>query len=222
MNIRHKERKYMKKLMVAFLTVTTLLFLANWGSREASSDELQRESINFSGTLETWQGQRYAVENISIDHRIKQLPLYEKPAVASTEKQAYTSDSYALKQNPAKDFVKTKIDLQEIKSLEVPDPERPWVYRKKNGTRETEYLEIIVTSKGMQGQPDRSTNYLIEANKKLYCDRMIGPCPEEREVPLVAMKKLTIESFKYRTPEPNRCQPQAKEIIEAQAIQPVA
>jgi hypothetical protein len=214
----------MKKLAIAFLAMTAILFLANWGSRDTNFDGPQKEAINFYGVLETWQGQRYTVENISIDHRIKQIAMYEKPAtIAADKSEDPASHGYNLKQNPTKNFVKTKIDLHEVKSLEIPDPEHPWVYKKRNGMQETEYLEIVVTSKGSQGQADITTSYLIEARKKLYCDRIIGPCPEEREVPLAAMKKLVIEGYKYREPEQdNRCRPTAAQPVETPAIRPVA
>ena len=53
----------MKKVVLPFLGITAILFLANWGTPENSFDGPQKNPLNFYGTLETWQGQRYIVEN---------------------------------------------------------------------------------------------------------------------------------------------------------------
>lgn len=186
----------MKHLAFIFLAALGILFLANWGTPESNLDEPRKNSLNFYGTLDTWQGQIYPVENISIDHRIKKIEMYEKPNGTHIVKQLATEalEGSSLTINPITNFPKIYVDLAEIKSLEIPDPEKIWNYKKKRGNRELTFFEIVVTNNDPQ---ETKTTYLIESRKKLYCDRRIGESFEEREVPLIAVKKLSIEGYRH-------------------------
>ncbi len=192
----------MKKVLLPLCSGIAILFLANWGTPESSTDGQQKNSIDFYGKLETWQGQSYKVENISFDHQ-RFMTVYDKPVYqAGGPETAAPAPQYQLTQNPITDFVKTKIDLHEVASVEIPNPNQRWSHKKNKGNHEIEFLEIIIISKDAQ---KTKTSYLIEARKKLYCDRSIAQ--DQREVPLTAIKKLTIEGFKYCEPGTKKCRP---------------
>ncbi|MCL4229751.1 hypothetical protein KJZ61_03660 [Candidatus Dependentiae bacterium] len=213
----------MKHLTIIFLAALGILFLANWGTPESNSDEPRKNSLNFYGNLETWQGQTYEVENISLDHRIKKIEMYEKPIPTQHASPSSTTpqEETVLGVNPITNFTKVYIDLAEIKSLEIPDPEKMWIYHKKRGQRELIFLEIVVTNNDSQ---ETKNTYLIENRKKLYCDRRIGTSLEEREVPLIAIKKLSVEGYRQREPRNGRRSYMRGNMapIEAPAALPVA
>lgn len=180
----------MKKIVIPVLCMAAATMMINWGSVENSHENSKKQSVNFYGQLETCQQQTLGIENISIDNSIKQIPFYEKPAQSNT---------YQLSKNPITNFMKILIDLKEIISLEIPNPEIIWFYKKENSDRKTEYLEAIITLK------DKTTaHYLVESSKKIYCFKLEGkvtPLEIEIEVPLAAVKKLTIEGFRNRDTE---------------------
>lgn len=212
----------MKHLTIIFLAALGILFLANWGTPESNSDESRKNSLNFYGNLETWQGQTYEVENISLDHRIKKIEVYEKPInTQNTSSPTTPQQETTLGVNPITNFAKVYIDLTEIKSLEITDPEKMWTYHKKRVQRELSFLEIVITHNNPQ---ETKNTYLIESRKKLYCDRRIGTSLEEREVPLIAIKKLAVEGYRHRELKNGRRSYMRGEIppIEAPAALPVA
>jgi hypothetical protein len=186
----------MKQVILPLLGIMAVLLLASWGTPDGNYNGRSKNSINFYGTLQTWQGQTYKIENISFDHN-RYLTLYDKPLEQTNQQEP----PHHLEQNPTSNFVKTKLDIHEIASLEVINPENPWIYQKKRGSHETEYLEVMATSKDIHAT---KTTYLVESHKKLYCQRMITK--EEREVPFAAIKELKIEGFRYCEPDhTNNC-----------------
>lgn len=187
----------MKNFVIIFLAGLAIVFLANWGTPETSFGEQRKSTLNFYGTLETWQGQTYTVENITVDHRTQKIEMYEKPnnMPDSSKPAGQNGVSLSLTANPITNFTKVSVDLAEIESLEIKDPEIVWTYKRKKGHQDLTFFEIVATNN--DPEKTRST-YLIESRKKLYCDRHIGESFEEREVPFTAVKKLTIEGFRHR------------------------
>jgi len=164
-----------------------------------SADDV-KQAVNFSGKLVTHQGQEYIVDNISINGKYKQIPMYDKPAHNS--KPILNEDSkqteIKLENNPADDFTKTKIDLSEINEISVPSPETVWFYQKKERHQKLEFTEVVVTTKS-----NTKTSYLVDRKTRINCDSIDSAGPQEKQVPLSAVKTLAIEGFACRTMNKN-------------------
>ena len=164
----------------------------NWSSTAAKD---LKQPVNFSGKLTTHQGQEYIVDNISVHGKYKQIPTIDKPL---NHAQAVMNNDtkhmeIILEKNPNTDFSKTYIDLEELKSIAVPSPTTVWCYQRKDRHQKLEFIEIEVTTKS-----NTKTSYLIELKTPIYCDAIDTAGPQEKTVPLSAVKMLTIEGYTYR------------------------
>lgn len=156
----------------------------NWGQNN-SVEGRTKHKLNFFGTVTTVQGKTFPVENISIARMYQNIPVYDVPT---------KTDSKELAHDPRKGIV-TKLDLGEISRLSVSDPNTLWIYKKRKGLREVEYIQITVISKDPQ---ETKRNYLIEVNRKLLCDEKNQAGPLEKVIPLTALDTLTIDGYRYR------------------------
>ncbi len=176
-----------------------------WGSEAGTSVE-KKQKTNFYGTLETQQGNTTNVENISIEGKYKQIPVYERPQDVDKEKittkkrQKVSIEEIPLDIDPSSDLVVTYIDLNEIKEIKVPNAHQQWVYRRDDSKRALYYVEISVISKG-----GSQTSYLISRSTKIWCHGISDSGPEEKKVPLPAVKTLTIDGFCVRDDETGQC-----------------
>jgi hypothetical protein len=98
-----------------------------------------------------------------------------------------------LSHNPTTDLVKTKIDLDELSEISVPSPDTIWFYQKKERQQKLEFIEVDVTTKS-----NTKTAYLLERKTRINCDAIDAAGPQEKQVPLSAVKTLTIEGFSCR------------------------
>jgi len=178
----------MKKIESILLASTMLCLLPQWTTQETTVAGNKKQRVNFFGTLETQEGNKYKVENISVGMLYKQIPLYESP----TE----PSENYALKKDPRKGII-SRIDLSETETIQVPHPDIVWSYQKK-GFHKTEYIEITVISKDQQ---KTKCNYLIDVRRKIFCDKINQAGPIELEVPFQSLKRLTLDGYRYRESE---------------------
>jgi len=178
----------MKKMVIStVITSAAICLLVNWTTQETTIAGNKKQRVNFFGMLETQEGNKYKVENVSIGMIYKQIPLYESPSDASKD--------HVLKRNPKGAI--SKIDLSETAKIEVPYPDVIWTYKKK-GSHQTKYIEIVVISKD---QANTKCNYLVDLNRKVYCDKVNQAGPIEFEIEFQSLKCLTIEGYRYREPE---------------------
>lgn len=200
------------------LTIIMALTLGNWGNSETSIDGDKKQQVNFYGSLLTHQTDRsISVDNISIGGKYKQIPMIEKPTstqnpAASTPSKTSRSE-IALSVDPKTDLVTTKIDLNEVSALQVPNPHTIWTYQKENMYRKVEFLEVIVVSNNEQ---KTKAHYLLEARTKIYCNEVNDAGPIQKEVPLAAINTLKIDGYKFRTMTPEMGQSSAACPCEAQ------
>lgn len=183
-----------KKYGIQLLGCLTILFCANFGSQE-SSDNGNKPAVNFYGTLTTWQGQEFSVENILLGKRYNKIPVYEIQPITDAQKK----QDREFEHDP-RDGIITKLDLAEIATLSIPDPSKIYTFQKRKNSRIVEYLEIVIAS-----NDDKKTeqHYLIDLGRKLTCDQINQAGPIEKDVPLKAIKKLTIQGYRSRDESDN-------------------
>ena len=183
-------------MIYLFITLISLLSMhisyANFSSTAAKD---LKQPVNFAGKLTTHQGQEFAVDNISIHGKYKEIDMIDKPvnhaeAVLNSEEKR---QEIKLTENPNDKFTKTGIDLDKTKEITVPYPNVVWVYQKKEGQQKLEFLEVDVISKS-----NTKTSYLLEIRTPIYCDAVDPAGPQEKSVPLSAVKTLTIDGYTYR------------------------
>lgn len=187
-----------------FVLIASCVLFINWSAQETIAGG-NKPSINFYGILKTHQGKTYNVENITIDHILKQIPLYEMPSLealaAATphddEKNGATNDSHPgtrLATNPVSGII-TKIDLSETSEMRVPQPEKIYYFQRKKGYRTLEFVEIEIIS----ADKERTKHtYLIDADRKVYCDEANPAGPIGKEVPVQSIQSLEIEGYHFR------------------------
>jgi len=183
-------------MIYIFMVLITVLPIsitnAQWSSTAAKDI---KQPVNFSGTITTHQGQEFIVDNISVYGKYEKIPVIDKPVnhaepVMNTESKQL---EIKLDANPNVDFSKTSLDLNEIKEMSVPSPSTIWIYQKKERHQKLEFIEIEVTTKS-----DTKTSYLLEAKTPIYCDAVDSAGPQEKTVPLSAVKTLIIDGYTYR------------------------
>lgn len=170
--------------------VVIIFFCAHFSSQQ-STEGREKPSINFYGILVNSQGKELAVEHITIAGLYKQIPVYGVPAVAP-EKKSITQRKMISEEdngfNPTTDT--TFIDLDE--TLEI----RPARANPRDGIvtyNNRSYIEIIIVS-----ADDNKTenNYLIDTNRKVWCDLKNQAGPIEKEISFESIKKLIIQGNK--------------------------
>lgn len=186
-----------KSIPLALVAGSSLCLLVNWTTQETTIAGNKKQRVNFYGTLETQEGNKYKVENISIGMLYKQIPLYE----ASKED---VEENHTLKTDPRRGII-SRIDLAETGKIQVPHPYIVWTYQKK-GSRKSEYIEIVVISNDEQ---KTKCPYLIDLRRKIFCDKVNKAGPIELEVPFQSLKYLVIKGYHYKEPEKNEKSPQA-------------
>lgn len=151
--------------------------------------------INFYGVLETHQGNKFAVDNIAIENKYRQIPMYDRPELSNLPDAVPNKETGKLQimlaDNPA-NFTKTNIDLEECDEIQV-DPNPTYAYQKGN-YHATEFVHVVVIAKGGKTRHD----YLMPEHTKLSCDEKNASGPIEKTVPLSAVKRLIIEGFSQR------------------------
>jgi hypothetical protein len=179
-------------LLLTLSLLHTTGISANWSSTAAKD---LKQPVNFSGKITTHQGQEFVVDNISVQGRYEKIPVIDKPVnhAEPTMNTETKQQEIKLDANPNTDFTKTYLDLNEIKEVSVPSPNLIWIYQKKERSQKIEFIEIEVTTKS-----DTKTSYLLEVKTPIYCDAIDSAGPQEKTVPLSAVKMLTIDGYTYR------------------------
>jgi hypothetical protein len=179
-----------KNVPLVLIAGSSLCLLVNWTTQDTTITGNKKQPVNFYGTLETQEGNKYDIENISIGMLYKQIPLYE----AAKE----WEENHALKTDPRRGII-SRIDLAETAEIQVPHPYVIWNYQKK-GSRKSEYIEIVVISNDKQ---KTKCSYLIDLRRKIFCDKINKAGPIELEVPFQSLKRLIIKGYRHKEPEKN-------------------
>jgi len=178
------------------LALLSALFLINgdWGNKDVSEEKgrWQRQPVNITGQLVTFNGDTYTVDNISLNRQIKQIKLFALPSKTLFSVSNDKPSLRIISKEPSKYLDTTDIDLVEVKKLEVPFPDITWVYEEEPGKgRKLEFMQIDVTL-----TDGTKSGYLASSRMMLYCDReTYAAGPQEKDVPLAAIKELTITGF---------------------------
>lgn len=196
----------MKKYSGYIIGTAALFILANYSSDNTTVDGKQKNKINVDGVLQTYQtdeqgnNKEYTVDNIAIGRVFEGIPVYAMPSqtdlVMKENKIRFKKDI-----NPVKKYAKTNIDLvtsggkQETKEIRIDNPNKVYVYKKNQYSTPAEYVEIIVKSNDPAGTEEK---YIIDIRQKLTCDELNEAGPKEMEVPIQAIKKLTITGYAHR------------------------
>ncbi|HXW86488.1 MAG TPA: hypothetical protein VEK38_04060 [Candidatus Bathyarchaeia archaeon] len=188
---------YIQKIMQGICINIGALLLAGWATPETSRDGDVKQKVNFYGTLKTWQGTEYHVDNIAIVGKYRHIPMYDKPQKEPKKTKTNTTTGkkeLSLSLDPHAELVITKIDLDEISEIHVPFPNEIWVYAPK-GKRKYNYVEVIIISKNAERTQKR---YLVDSTIKVTCDEINTAGPVEKEVPLSAIRDFIIEGYSVR------------------------
>lgn len=187
-----------------FWSCIALTLFVNWGTPESSIESGRKHPVNFYGSFTTNDQRSIDVENIALGGLYKDIPVYDMPAIEN--KQIYTMKEkdgealqnnkalrYKLEEDPHKGII-TKIDLAEVASIVVPDPKAFWIFKRKNGYRPLEFIEIEIISNDAR---KTKNNYLIETSRKITCDQINEAGPLEKIIPFDSIQSLTIKGYNY-------------------------
>jgi hypothetical protein len=161
-----------------------LILLVNLSSQPTSSNgDAQKNKMNFYGTVtlnnistSTQGPEQLKVENISIGRMYQKIPVYFKPKNPESKPDIHTA----------------YLDLVEIGFIEPVQANEHTVIDKFAGR---EYIEIKVTS---NDTAHTEQNYIIERNRKVYCDQMNDAGPIKNEFQFEGIAKLEIHGYKLR------------------------
>ncbi len=185
----------MQRKFIFIIVLLSLGLVINW-SQEHTIEGRKKLTINFFGTLLTHSGKKYDVENITIGHMYKQIPVYEYPS-----KNDFDPQTGKFNYNP-RDRTKrtiTRLDLTEMAEIKI-DPQKQWYFQRKGG-RKVFFVPLTVIS----NNPKKTKNkYLIESDRTITLDNLIPDGkPIEMDVPPKAVRSLVIKGYKEQKREEN-------------------
>lgn len=189
-------------------SVIALTLFVNWGTPESSIDSTRRHPINFKGLLTTHDGRAIRVENIAIGGMYKDIAVYDMPAKSNAEmfgpKESDSALSpqtvrYKLTEDPHKGII-TKIDLAEVSEIVVPHAKTMWVFKRKNGYRPLEFIEIEIISNDAK---KTKNNYLVETSRKITCDQTNEAGPISKIIPFETISSLVLHGYSFTQPRTN-------------------
>lgn len=183
-------------IFLGFTLLHTPLFFATFSSSETNTDSHRRQTVNFIGTLTTFQGNTYTnIDNISIDNKFANILVIDKPDaknMPAAEKNPKTNVmEIKLSQDPHKEYTDTRLDLKETKKI-VAIPEVVYVYRPDEKRSGVELIEIKVYS---NDKKQTASSYLISHKTKVRFSEKNEAGPIEKDAPIAAIKELIITDF---------------------------
>jgi len=193
----------MKKIIISTIFISSVFLLANWSKQvsEVAGDKKQR--INFYGNIITVanQDKQPAIDNISIENIIKQIPVYVAP---TTFTKHINPKTRTLTANPKNILLKVRIDLSEIKEIEPKRvAEEPIIWKYGEIDKETgklkvkrEYLELIVIF-----NDNTKNNFLVEVAKELFFNIKNESGPQESRLNFKGLVRLLIKGWEDRNLE---------------------
>lgn len=181
----------MSKITKLCGVAVAFVLLAGVSGENSSSKERRKQKTVFYGTLVTHTGEEKErnVSNISIANIIEQIEVFEPTGAPAGP----------LTNDPKKGTL-IRLDLSEIAKIEVSEPSKIWTYKRSERSQPTEYVKITVTPR-CNGTPK---HYLIDLNRRLFCDEKSAGGPIEMDVPFNNIKSLVIVGFHARTEEDSR------------------
>lgn len=186
--------KHTTLIMISLLLCQTVLGTSNWGS-SGTSGKNDKQQINFYGTLKTHQGQTDTVDHILIEGKHNDIVMYDAPVKHAEEKFNPRTKQTEIKLdgNPGTDFVKSKIDLDQVSTIRVSNPNTVWVYQKEKKYQRQEFLLVHITAK----ESNTPKDYLLELKTRIACNSIDKNESQKKEVPLSAIDTLTIEGYSF-------------------------
>ena len=155
----------MKNLKIIIFFIPFVIY--PWSGKESA----ENKNINFYGSIETYEGQTWDVQNIKFGRdreaaRVKKIVMYDLPKDSTID----ADNNRVLVTNPnAMSY--SEIDLNEVDSIEVPHAAERWIFKEDAKKYGIEYREVRVTHKD-----GKKNSYLIELGRediphktKLFC-----------------------------------------------------
>lgn len=184
--MKHLQSQKPLLFLAAFTT-----FLCWNGSTIDSNGKDKRPDVNFYGTIED-HSSKFDAEDILIGGKYEQIAVYQtiQDYKKPTEKCADSKSEMDPRQN------KSILDLHEITSIELKDPQHPTSSEVEINNRK--YIEIIVTSINGSKQI-----YLVESSREVSCLKIDkgpnqdqNPVLEQRKLNMIHVRNLTIKGYK--------------------------
>lgn len=177
-----------------------ILFLANWSAENSTSSGVyQKHSVNYYGTVTTQQGKTVPAHNISIGNMLRAIDVYEVQKNDAAPRKIEDGITYiTLSKNPQQNGDISKLDLNEVATISLPETDTLYTYQVKKQYRPTEYVKIDVV---YNGPSKTKSSYLIENKKMLYFHETKDDVIIEHKLGFLGLKELTIQGFKHRTEE---------------------
>ena len=161
------------------MAIIAMVLCAQFGDSKLSKDCKERPDVNIYGCLVDCNGKRTNVNNITINGRLRDVPVYAKPCDEEI--------------NP--DVNTTRLNLVDIAEIKSVSP-NTLTFSKR------EYVEITVVYNNAQRS---STCYIIDKRRKVFCESVEG-CAD-MEVTFQALSRLIIQGIKPQMPELGRVCP---------------
>ncbi len=171
----------MSRSLKKIVRILVLILFCGYCNLESMRTEKEKPEINFYGKLIDSSGHSYAVENITIGGRYKDIIVYQKPN---------TNARYP-------DTHKTQLNLAEISRIQTffdPTDQTNGSTKKILTFDKRDYIQIEVTWHGRMS----NQRYIIERYKKIFCDQVIDGLLLEKEISFEALKELRIDGYKER------------------------
>lgn len=171
-----------KTIFQLLIAISAIVICANFSEQKSTRKE--RPDINFSGTIVTQAGEKMKVENITIGGKYEQINAFSKPAPSMDPKKNLISlDLDEISQISIQDLKKSLFSYQPSKEIiSQKDDDREY---KKITPKPIEYIEFNVTYKNGE-----TRNYLIERDKKIWFDEMIGENRIEHRPHIEAVERI--------------------------------
>jgi hypothetical protein len=159
-----------RSFMKRIPSIFIMLACINWAQQESNTSK-EKPQVNFKGTLVDSSGNIFSVENITISGLYKNIPLYALPTEPTSKPEGNT----------------TLVDLSDIEEISSPYGAHKETFNNRP------YYKINVKLKN--GTPD---DYLVEASRKIICDRNLNGGAVEKLLTFDALRKLTLGNAEPR------------------------
>jgi len=191
------------------------------------------DAVSFSGTLTSREGKTLTIMNVRIgtdrdSARIKDITMYElpqdRPAIVETKTGA--KKEIPLNINPKEGLMTLSVNLEQIKKIEVPEPDTVWTHKDAKRNIATEHVELTIWHKddqsnkalmplGAVGSP-RPTKIFLDSvpgcqkgkkgrkeclsHLETFCPAIPSEDRVKRSVPFTAIKSLEIHGYCHHLP----------------------
>lgn len=165
-----------QKTLYAMSCLALLMFI-NWSVPSTQGKEAPR--LRYYGLLKT-SNKEYPVDKVTIGGLYENIPFYGIPPNMDISP---TADP-------------TFLDLDDIVSIE---PAFPTLKENLRSYKGREYVEVKIVEKGS----NTPRHYLVEKERKIFCEEITAGAQHQREPHFEALQRLTIQGL-HRAPETPR------------------